>query len=190
MHVLFLFFSYTLTLYLLLIPCRIADAAIAIGNSKEEVIAELGEPDGELQEPTGPVLIYPHGFIECDTHDRVITIELEGHGTPETIMVFSQGGQEIDIQTMIVPGKITIIDFYATWCPPCKAIGPKLEQLARTKEDVYLRKINIESWGTPITLQYGITGIPYIYVFGRNGKPIGSPTSSYTQVQEYVNRAR
>ncbi|MFH1459570.1 MAG: thioredoxin family protein [Candidatus Omnitrophota bacterium] len=106
------------------------------------------------------------------------------------IFVYSQGGQEIAINELLVPDKITIVDFYADWCGPCKAMGPKLEKLALSDPDVYLRKVNIIKWGTPVTKQHRIRAIPDVRVFTRKGYLLGKPTHSIQEVEQFVKEAK
>ena len=64
---------------------------------------------------------------------------------------------------------LTIIDFWAEWCIPCKRIAPILEELAAENAGkLKLTKLDVDS--NPQTPEkYGITGIPTLLVF-RNGK--------------------
>jgi len=65
--------------------------------------------------------------------------------------------------------KPVLIDFYATWCGPCRMVGPiidKISEKMHDKVDVY--KLNVDE--NPVTAsQYGITGIPTVIIY-RDGK--------------------
>ena len=64
-----------------------------------------------------------------------------------------------------------LVDFWATWCAPCRAIAPALEELAtQYKGKVKVAKINIDdNQNTP--QQYGIRSIPTLLVF-KGGKVV------------------
>ena len=64
---------------------------------------------------------------------------------------------------------LTLVDFWAEWCGPCKMIGPALEEISdEMKEDVRITKINIDE--NPTTPQkYGVRGIPTLLLF-KNGE--------------------
>jgi thiol-disulfide isomerase/thioredoxin len=98
--------------------------------------------------------------------------------TPEItrgdVELISMQGEPVDLLRHLAPGKYTVVDFYAEWCPPCQEIGPFLENLAATQDRLAVRKINIEHWGTPVVAQYGVEefGLPYLRIYGPDGSMI------------------
>lgn len=63
----------------------------------------------------------------------------------------------------------TVVDFWATWCGPCKALSPKLDQMAKEFSDkIKFTKMDVdENPKTPS--QYGIRGVPTLIIF-KGGK--------------------
>lgn len=59
----------------------------------------------------------------------------------------------------------TLVDFWAGWCAPCRAVAPVVESLAATyKDQVSFKKLDIDS--NPATpTQYGVRGIPTLILF-------------------------
>jgi thioredoxin 1 len=105
------------------------------------------------------------------------------------VQVVANGGKEIALEALLVPGKVTVIDFYADWCGPCRQLSPFLEEMTKTHPDVYLRKVDIVKWGTPVTGQYDIDSVPNVRVYDRRGKKVGSPTHRYDEILKNVDRA-
>jgi len=67
--------------------------------------------------------------------------------------------------------KPCIIDFYASWCGPCKTIAPILEDLAKDYNgQIYIYKVNIDA-EQEIASAYGIQSIPTIFFCPMNGTP-------------------
>ena len=107
----------------------------------------------------------------------------------EKIRVLSNGGEELNLLSLLSPDKITIVDFYADWCGPCRQIAPRLEQLVKAEPDVVLLKIDIVNWGTPVTRQFAIQSVPNVRVFGRTRTQIGEATHDLNQVLQRVKQA-
>ncbi len=67
-------------------------------------------------------------------------------------------------------GKPIVIDFWATWCGPCKRMAPIIEQMAET----YAGKVNIGKCdveeSVELATQFGITSIPTIVFLNANGE--------------------
>ncbi len=66
-----------------------------------------------------------------------------------------------------------VVDFWAQWCGPCKAIGPALEEISNEmKGTVKIAKLNIDE-NPSVTGKYGITGIPTLMLF-KDGKVVAT----------------
>jgi thioredoxin 1 len=67
--------------------------------------------------------------------------------------------------------KLTVVDFWAEWCGPCRAIGPIIEELGREYEGkVNVGKVNVDH-NSEVSINYGITSIPAILFF-KNGEVV------------------
>ncbi len=67
--------------------------------------------------------------------------------------------------------KLTIVDFWAEWCGPCRAIGPVIEELSKEYAGrVNVGKVNVDN-NPDISVKYGITSIPAI-LFIKGGQVV------------------
>ncbi len=86
--------------------------------------------------------------------------------------------------------KPVLVDFWAEWCGPCKAIAPALEEMAQSMgERVTVAKINIdENPQTP--QQYGVRGIPTLILF-KDGQVAATKMGAMpkAQLQQWVDEA-
>ena len=71
--------------------------------------------------------------------------------------------KEENFEEEIKSGKV-LVDFYADWCGPCKALGEILETL----EDISILKINVDEH-QDLAIQFGVMSIPTIILF-ENGE--------------------
>jgi len=66
--------------------------------------------------------------------------------------------------------KAILVDFYATWCPPCKMLGPVLEKISNSRVDFDIMKVNIDE-NQELASKYKIEVVPTMVVF-KDGKPV------------------
>ena len=73
-----------------------------------------------------------------------------------------------EFKTMLAAKKTFLADFYATWCGPCKMLGPVIEQLADELEGkIPVGKLDVDEC-REVAMEYGVMSIPTVIYF-KNG---------------------
>jgi thiol-disulfide isomerase/thioredoxin len=108
----------------------------------------------------------------------------------QSVEVISHGAQ-VDINQHLAFGNVTVVDFYADWCGPCRRLSPSLEQMARSDPEIALRKIDIVNWRTAVVQQFNIHSIPQVNVYDRSGRLVGTVVGvDFEKVKSYVAQAK
>ena len=111
-------------------------------------------------------------------------------GRRQQVTVISHGAP-VDITNHLALGNVTIVDFYADWCGPCKWLSPHLEQMARSDPEIALRKIDIVNWKTAVARQYHVGSIPQVNIYNRTGRLIGTVVGTDVgDIKRYVAQAK
>lgn len=63
---------------------------------------------------------------------------------------------------------IALVDFYATWCGPCRMIAPVIHDIANERTDVTVGKVDIDE-SLALAEKYGVASVPTLIVF-KNGE--------------------
>lgn len=74
-----------------------------------------------------------------------------------------------NFETLVNGDKLVVIDFWAQWCGPCKALGPTIEEIATEYDgQVVVGKCDVDE-NNDIAMQFGVMNIPML-VFVKNGE--------------------
>ncbi len=83
--------------------------------------------------------------------------------------------------------KPILVDFWATWCMPCKMIAPILTELAEEyKDKIKVGKVNVDEQ-TALAVKYQVTSIPTLILF-KDGKPLNASVGvcSKSELEEMI----
>lgn len=90
-----------------------------------------------------------------------------------------------DFATLINSNQLVLVDFFATWCGPCKMMTPILEQVKKSLgETVRIVKVDVDS-NTAAAQQFQVQGVPTLILF-RAGKVLWRQ-SGVVQAQQLLN---
>lgn len=93
---------------------------------------------------------------------------------------------DTNIKEVLASAPVVLVDFWAVWCGPCRALGPIVEEIASEFEGkIVVGKCNVDE-AQDISMEYGIRSIPTI-IFFKNGQPVDK-TIGLVPKEEIVKR--
>ena len=164
-----------------LLPRRV-ERLISEGNGGE--VLELSNliADGQM-DPASFVLTAPEGY----TTEEYMSFLPVGSMAPAWEMSTPDGGT-LSLQDL--GGSIVVMDFWATWCGPCRMVMPALQEIHETYGESGVVVVGVNVWeeadpvtfmaeegytytlllnGDPVAYEYLVNAIPTFYVIGRGG---------------------
>lgn len=73
-------------------------------------------------------------------------------------------------QEVLKSDKPVLVDFFATWCGPCRALAPILEEFAMSQDAVKVVKVDVDQ-APDVAQAFGVMSIPTLYMI-KDGKPV------------------
>ena len=82
---------------------------------------------------------------------------------------------------------VSLVDFYADWCGPCRMVLPVVEQIAEERDDLLVVKVNVDD-NPELAKEFGVFSIPTLIVF-KDGEVVNkvSGARNKAQILDLVN---
>ena len=66
--------------------------------------------------------------------------------------------------------RTVLLDFWASWCGPCRMVSPVIDEIAEERSDIFVGKINVDEQ-RELAAQFGVMSIPTLVVL-KNGREV------------------
>ena len=95
----------------------------------------------------------------------------------------------VEFEETIKEGLI-LVDFFATWCGPCKMLSPILDELSEEVKDVKFIKVDVDEEGD-LAREYGVMSIPNVFLI-KDGHVVDSflGLQSKETINDFINKNR
>ena len=98
-------------------------------------------------------------------------------------MLEIENNQEFEKQ-VLKSKEVIIVDFFATWCPPCQMLAPVLEKISESRAGYNIAKINVDN-NQELAIKYEVEAVPTMIIF-KEGK-ILNKLVGYIQENEIID---
>lgn len=94
----------------------------------------------------------------------------------DVVEIASAGRDVPALEPYLVPNKVTVFDFHAAWCSPCRKMDAHLYAILQKRSDIAVRKIDVGSWDTPVAERWlkDVPELPYLVIFDQRGRRVAA----------------
>ena len=84
-------------------------------------------------------------------------------------------------QEVLASDKPVLLDFWASWCGPCRMVSPIVDEIAEERTDIKVGKVNVDEQ-PELAAQFGVMSIPTLIVF-KDGKIVNQAVGARPKAQ-------
>ena len=86
--------------------------------------------------------------------------------------------------------KIVLLDFWASWCGPCRMVSPIVDEIAEEMPEIKVGKVNVDAEGE-LALKFQVMSIPSLFIF-KNGEIVAQSVGAKpkNQIVEMIEKAK
>ena len=93
-------------------------------------------------------------------------------------------GQDADFRSYLGQGHVSIVYFYADWCPACRRLTPAMDDVNARVSDMQVVFMDIGEWDSPVTAEHGVNFVPYLKIYDKTGKLVADGKSARAWLEQ------